>query len=71
MPQKLHLYMLILVSILLLFIVSALSATADNAKPVFVYAQSAVTPDPLPSTAPEATPFMRSSSPLMQWWLAN
>jgi hypothetical protein len=53
MPQKLHLYMLILVSIFLLFIVSTLSATADNAKPVFVYAQSAATPDPLRSIAPE------------------
>ena len=56
MSQKLHLYLLILVSIFLLFIVSTFSTTADNAKPVFVYAQSAVTPDPLRSTAPEALP---------------
>jgi len=52
MPQKLHLFLLILVTILLLFGVSTFSTTADNVEPVVVYAQSAATPAPLPSTAP-------------------
>jgi len=54
MPQKLHLCLLTLVSIFLLFVVSTLNTTAGNANPAFVYAQSATTPEPLPSIALEA-----------------
>jgi hypothetical protein len=56
MSLKLHLGLLILLSIILLFVVSTLSATTDNTKPVFVYAKSAVTPTPPSSTAPDALP---------------
>jgi len=63
MPQKLHLFLLILVTILLLFGVSTLNTTTDNAKPVFVYGQSAAPLERLPSIAPEALPARWQAAP--------